>query len=380
MLKTKKSLNKLAITRMMNKPFSLYVHIPFCEKICDYCDFIKLQYFRKFAIPYLEALEKELESYDIGMLYTIYVGGGTPTALEDDLFEKLLKMLFPYTQQKCFVEYTVEANPESLSETKIKLMKQYGVNRVSLGVQSTDDRILEAINRHHTFKQVKEAVSLLKENGIDNINADLILGLPHASKELFKKDLENIVDLGVNHISCYSLTVHPHTVLFNKKFKPIDDDDMRELYDIAHEYLKSKGFAHYEVSNWAESNASLHNITYWRNQQYYGCGLGASGYIGDIRYKNTVNLDKYLKHEYVEEREVLTKRDKYVYEIMLALRSVHAGLTLSHIKEEYDVDLYEKWDVIEELIKEELIMYHAGEIAITYEGMMVLDQIILKLI
>ena len=115
----------------MNKPHSLYIHIPFCEKICDYCDFIKLQYFRKFAIPYLEALEKELKSYDIGELNTIYVGGGTPTALEDDLFEQLLKIIKPYSDG--VKEYTFEANPESLTESKIKLLKEYGVNRISLG-------------------------------------------------------------------------------------------------------------------------------------------------------------------------------------------------------------------------------------------------------
>ena len=366
----------------MNKPRSLYIHIPFCETICDYCDFTKLQYFRKFAVPYLEALKKELESYNIEELYTIYVGGGTPTALEDDLFEELLKIILPYKNNlttEYIAEYTFEANPESLTETKIKLMKQYGVNRVSIGVQSTDDRILKAVNRHHTFEQVKKAVSLLKENGIDNINADLIIGLPHSSKDLFKKDLENIVNLGINHISCYSLTVHPHTVLFSKGFEPTDDDGMRELYDIAHEYLDSKGFYHYEVSNWATRKPSFHNITYWRNQQYYGCGLGASGYIGDIRYKNTVNLDKYLKGEYVAEKEVLTKRDKFVYEIMLCLRTFEAELSLSYIKKEYGVDLFEKLDVIEELCEQGLIMRYCDEIRITYKGMMVLDQIILKL-
>ncbi len=369
---------------MNNKPRSLYIHIPFCEKICDYCDFTKLQYFRKFAIPYLDALEKELKSYQIDELYTIYVGGGTPTALDDDLFERLLKIISPYQKlmiHENFNEYTIEANPESLSESKIKLMKKYGVNRVSLGVQSTDDRILEAVNRHHTFTQVKKAISLLKENDIENINADLILGLPHASKKLFKKDLENLVNLGVKHISCYALTIHPHTVLYSKKYQPIDDDQMRELYDIAHEYLDSRGFYHYEVSNWAiPFYQSRHNITYWCNQEYYGCGLGASGYIGDTRYKNTTNLDKYLKGEYIAEEEKLTKKDKFVYEVMLCLRTYEAVLSMQKVREEYGVDLTKKMDIIEDLVNQGLLKFYNGEISITYAGMMVLDQIILKLI
>ena len=158
----------------MNKVNSLYIHIPFCHKICDYCDFTKLQYFRNFAIKYLEALKDELNSYQIKDLKTIYVGGGTPTALDDDLFEELLKIIDKYTSG--VQEYTFEANPESLSLNKIKMLKCHGVNRVSLGVQTTDDKILKAVNRDHSFAQVKTAIKNLKEMGIDNINVDVILG------------------------------------------------------------------------------------------------------------------------------------------------------------------------------------------------------------
>ena len=201
------------------------------------------------------------------------------------------------------------------------------------------------------------------------------------SKKLFKKDLENLVNLGVKHISCYALTIHPHTVLYSKKYQPIDDDQMRELYDIAHEYLDSRGFYHYEVSNWAiPSYQSRHNITYWCNQEYYGCGLGASGYIGDTRYKNTTNLDKYLKGEYIAEEEKLTKKDKFVYEVMLCLRTHEAVLSMQKVREEYGVDLTKKMDIIEDLVNQGLLKFYNGEISITYAGMMVLDQIILKLI
>ncbi len=363
----------------MNNPRSLYIHIPFCNKICDYCDFTKLQYFRKFAVSYLETLKKELASYNIKDLLTIYVGGGTPTALEDDLFEELLKIISPYNRG--VKEYTFEANPESLTESKIKLLKEYGVNRISLGVQSTDNKVLKAINREHDYEDVKRAIASLKQYDIDNINVDLILGLPHSSKSLLLKDLKNLTELGIKHISCYGLTIHPHTVLYNQGYKELEDDKMRELYDLVHNYLKDKGFVHYEVSNWAkEGYESLHNMTYWKNEEYYGCGLGAAGYIGDIRYKNTVNLDNYLKGEYIAEKEALTTKDKYDYEIMLVLRCIHAGLNFSKIKEEYDVDLYTKMDIINKFVNEGYLKFDNGAAYPTYEGMMILDTIILELL
>ena len=354
----------------MNNIHSLYIHIPFCNKICDYCDFTKLQYFRNFAVSYLKALKDELKSYKIKNLKTIYVGGGTPTALEDDLFLELLQMIDPYT--KGVEEYTFEANPESLTIKKIKMLKEHSVNRISIGVQTTNDKILQAVNRDHTFEQVKTAIKNLKDNGIDNINVDLILGLPHSSKKILKEDLKNVLSLDIKHISCYGLTVNPHTALYNNGFKEPESDVLRDFYDEAEQTLKSQGFVHYEVSNWAKPGyQSEHNLTYWRNEQYYGCGLGASGYIKDIRYKNTVNLSQYLKRVFVSEKEKVSEKDKITYQIMLNLRTIE-GLDVNFVKG--------KESIVEELIKRNLLVKKNDCLIPTFEGMMILDQIILKLL
>ena len=354
----------------MNNIHSLYIHIPFCDKICDYCDFTKLQYFRNFAVSYLKTLKDELKSYKIKNLKTIYVGGGTPTALEDDLFLGLLQMIDPYT--KGVKEYTFEANPESLSLNKIKMLREHGVNRISLGVQTTNDKILKMVNRDHTFEQVETAIKNLKDNAIDNINVDLILGLPHTSKKILKEDLKNVLSLDIKHISCYGLTVNPHTALFNRGFKEPESDVLRDFYDIVDKTLKENGFVHYEVSNWAKpGHMSEHNLTYWRNEEYYGVGLGASGYIKDIRYKNTVNLSQYLKRAFVSEKEKVSPRDKITYQIMLNLRTIE-GLDMSFVKG--------KELVVDELIQQGLLVKENDRLIPTYEGMMILDHVILSLL
>ena len=355
----------------MNKEInSLYIHIPFCNKICDYCDFTKLQYFRNFAIDYLKALKDELASYKIRTLKTIYVGGGTPIALEDDLFLELLQIIDPYKEG--VVEFTFEANPESLSLNKAKMLKEHGVNRVSIGVQTTNDEILKLVNRNHSFKQVQEAIKNLKGVGIDNINVDLILGLPHSSKKILEEDLKNILSLDVKHISCYGLTINPHTVLFSKGFQEPKSDVLRDFYDIVEQTLKNENFVHYEVSNWAKPGyESKHNLTYWRNEQYFGVGLGASGYIDSIRYKNTVNLSQYLKRAFVFEKEEVSSKDKNTYQIMLNLRTIE-GLDTKYIKG--------KESIVEELINEGLLVKSQNRVMPSYQGMMILDQIILKFI
>lgn len=364
----------------MNKVNSLYIHIPFCESICDYCDFAKLQYFHSFAEQYLIALKKELnERVDSKELKTIYIGGGTPTSLDDSQFEKLLSMIEPYS--KYIEEYTVEANPESLSLSKIKLMKKYGVNRLSIGVESTDDKILQSINRKHTFNDVKVAVKLARENGIDNINLDLIIGLPNVSMKMLDKDIKNILTLNPDHISCYSLTVHEHTVFYINEIQEPSEEFAYAAYKHINKVLEDSGFVHYEVSNWAKlGRESKHNLTYWNNERYYGIGLAASGYIDKLRYKNTTNFNKYVSFKNEIDEEIVTKKDEIEYEIMLRLRTVF-GLDLSNFKEQFGVDLLKlKERKIKEFIDDGHLTLEDNRLIATFEGMMILDKIVLDLL
>ena len=377
----KKPLKRLKITRMKkNNISSLYIHIPFCTHICAYCDFPKLQFFRSFGEKYLKVLKQELEEQvKTKDLKTIYIGGGTPTALDDDLFLELLKILEPYS--KYVIEYTVEVNPESLSLDKARMMKEYGVNRVSIGVQSTNDEILKLIGRKHSYLDVKKAVENLKSVGIDNYNVDLILGLPGVSLEMVKKDLKNLISLKPKHISTYSLTVHEHTKFALDKVEEPDEDFAYNLYKEVDEYLAKEGFSHYEVSNFAlRGYESKHNLVYWRNEEYYGIGLGAASYIAGVRYKNTDNLSKYLEGNFDKEIEELSFEDKIEYQIMLNLRTKE-GLNLADFKKEYDIDLYnDKKGIIDSFISRGYLKLENNILSPTFDGMMILDRIILDLI
>lgn len=369
--------------KMTNNPKSLYIHIPFCEQLCDYCDFPKLQYFRIYAEKYIDNLIDEIKSFKITQkLETIYIGGGTPTSLEDDLFEKLLKFLHIYVNDD--IEYTIEANPESLSENKIKMMKMYGVNRVSIGVESTDNKILKVINRKHTFEDVVFANKKLKEAGFANISFDLILGLPNVSLKMLEKDIINILDLNPTHISCYSLTVHPNTVFGINKVNEPNEDFSREAYDLIHNLLKEAGYRHYEVSNWCKDNKrSKHNLTYWKNNTYYGAGVGAAGYLSNYRYKNTRNIIEYNDNKVrVHEKEYLNTKDIRDYQIILNLRT-DEGIDLDEFKNRFNIDLLSEYnDIVSSLIDENLLIFDREKNALipTYEGFMVLDTIILKFI
>ena len=370
----------MPIKRKINRPVTaIYIHIPFCQHICDYCDFPKLQYFRLFGEKYLSSLKKEMESYNISdTIKTIYVGGGTPTALDDDLFLELLKIIKPYTPK--IEEYTFEANPESLSKEKLELMKEYGVNRISIGVQTTNDEVLRKIGRKHTFDDVKTAISLARKVGFDNLNVDLIIGLPGVQKEQFKEDLANVVALGADHISCYSLTVHPNTMFFIKGISEPKEELSRELYDHAEEFLKKNGFIHYEISNWAKpGKESKHNLTYWKDEHYYGFGMGASGYLEDVRYTNTKSINKYNAGEYRDEEEQVFKDDDKLYYLMLNLRT-NRGIEFADYHFRFKTDfLAEHKETISRLVNQGLLVLTEDRIYPTYDGMMVLDQLIMEL-
>lgn len=363
---------------MKNNAHSLYLHIPFCNHICNYCDFPKLQYFSNFADQYIKSVEKELNLYQINKLNTIYIGGGTPTSLSNAQLDRLLSFLDKYLTN--IKEYTIEANPESLTIEKLKIIKSHGINRISIGVESSHDNILCLINRHHTYLDVVKAVNNAKEIGIYNINLDLILGLPNYQEKMLIEDLEAITKLEPTHISCYSLTISPHTVFGIKGVRPQNDDMMRKYYDIVNDYLSKHGYTHYEVSNWAKKGyESKHNMTYWLNKEYIGVGLGAAGYINGVRYKNTLSLNKYLDTNFEIDKEIVDQKSNITYQIMLNLRT-NKGLNLNKIKQMgYDLAI-EKKSEIKSLIDNRLILLKNNRLIPTYEGMMLLDKIILDLL
>ncbi len=368
---------------MNNKPESLYIHIPFCASICDYCDFTKLQYFSIFADKYIPALIDEIESFNINhKLKTIYIGGGTPSVFSYEQLETLLSYLDKYSLN--IEEFTIEVNPESIDIEKLKLFKKHNVNRISMGVESTHDHILKKIGRVHTFKDVQEKVKLIREAGFNNLALDLILGLPNVSETLLKEDIKNIVSLNPETISLYSLTVHENTKFYLDGVKEKDEDIIRDMYDMCNDILSKDNYIHYEVSCWAKENkVSKHNLAYWTNKQYYGAGLGASGYVNQYRYKNIKNLIKYFDaSSKVEVKEEVSLKDNKIYEIYLNLRT-YFGLDLSIYQDKFKEDLMvTKKEEINDFIFKGLLIFDkkTNTLKTTYDGLMTLDNIVVSLI
>lgn len=358
----------------VNKAKSIYIHIPFCEHICAYCDFTKLIYNERFAKDYVDVLLYEIDSYSPGKMDTIYIGGGTPTSLCDEDFERILKKVSILLNEGG--EFSVEANVENLSKEKLLLMKKYGVNRLSIGVESTHDNILKEINRHHTFYDAINKVRLAKEMGFSRINVDLIYGLPNQKKTLLVEDLKNLLSLDVGHISIYSLSVNPGSMFYNRGIKELDQDESREQYDLILETLREHGYKRYEISNFARKKEySRHNLTYWRDLPYIGVGLGASGYIGNIRYTNTRSLSEYLKGNYITFKEEIDEKRHLEDYLMLNLR-LEDGFKLKDFEETFGYSFKDKFA---DVVDQSLIVIDDETVRLTDDGLMILDRVLLKL-
>ncbi len=326
----------------------VYLHLPFCSSICSYCDFPKVLYDKKYIDRYLDCLEEEVKSrYLDEEVVSIFIGGGTPTALDDYELEKLLKITKIF-QVKEEYEFTVESNVESLTEEKIKLLREYGVNRVSLGVQSFREEILRELNRHHDQAMVKDVVYQLKKYGIQNISMDYIYGVD-SFVDGVREDIQMFLELDIPHISCYSLIVEDGTLLKIRGFQNIDDEIDREMYQMIERMLEEKGYIHYEISNYGkEGYFSCHNLNYWNNGEYYGFGLGAVSYLDSIRRMNTRNLSKYLEREYLYQEEKEDMDIRISNEFILGFRKLE-GILISSFYQKYQKDIMKCYDV-EELI------------------------------
>lgn len=358
---------------------SVYIHIPFCRNICSYCDFCKLLYKKDWADLYLNKLNEEiLDRYLDDEIKTIYIGGGTPSCLSLSQIKKLLEIChnFHLSSQ---IEFTFECNLDDITEEILYLLKLNGVNRLSIGIQSFNEDNLYFLNRKHTLEEAEEKMALIRKLRFNNVNIDLMYALPTEDLSVLKKDLTMFLKLEPDHISTYSLMIEPHTMLYQKRIKPISEDMDSLMYKTIIKTLEKKDYHHYEVSNFAkEGYESKHNLTYWNNEEYYGFGLGASGYIDDIRYTNTKSLKNYLDGFYHGEQEILSLKDAMDNELMLGFRKCE-GISLEKFKRKFGKNMEDCYP-IKSLLKNKDLKEEDGYIFIPKDKFYIMNEILLKMI
>ena len=374
---------------MQTKPTSAYVHIPFCTQICYYCDFSKVFIKNQPVDSYLEHLIEEYHSYDIKKLRTLYIGGGTPTALSAPQLAFLLEKLTDKLDLSYLEELTIEANPGDLDQEKIAVLKDSPVNRVSLGVQTFNDRMLKQIGRSHLEKDIYENIANLKKAGFDNISIDLIYALPKQTMEDVKTNVAKAIALDIPHMSLYSLILENHTVFMNRMRRgklPLPKEDLEaEMFEYIIAELEKAGFEHYEISNFSKPGfESCHNLMYWDNAEYYGIGAGASGYVDGVRYKNHGPIRHYLQaveagNARVQE-EVLTLKEKMEEEMFLGLRK-KSGVSKKRFEEKFGLSFEDQYgSVVSELTEQGLLVPDRDIVRMTKQGLFLGDTVAEKFI
>ena len=352
---------------------SVYIHIPFCSSICSYCDFCKILKNDKYINKYLNALKKEIKTnYKGEMVKTLYIGGGTPSSLSLESLKKLFSIIKIFNLDKnC--EITFETNSEDLTKEKINFLKKY-INRLSIGVQTFDKNLIKILNRKLNLDNIKLAC-----HNFDNVNIDLMYGFQSQTLNDLKEDLNKIIKLNPKHISTYCLILEPHTKLYIDKYKTLDDDKEREMYDLINKTLKENNYIRYELSNFSKPGfESKHNLTYWNNEKYYGFGLGASGYIDNVRYENTRSLNEYLKGNYLLEKHELSLKETIQNEFILGLRKIK-GLNKEKFYQKYKIEI-KKVPEVKRLLKENLLLEDAENIYINPKYLYTSNEIMLNFI
>ncbi|WP_035380220.1 radical SAM family heme chaperone HemW [Fervidicella metallireducens] len=360
---------------------SLYVHIPFCIKKCLYCDFnsnsdLNLQ------DAYVEALIKEIRSLDYDEFNTIFVGGGTPTILNLKNMEKLLKELMKFNSK----EFTFEANPGTITGDKIKLLKEFGVNRISMGLQAWQDRLLKKLGRVHDLNDFLFSYDLIRKEQFNNVNIDLMFAIPEQSVEDWIETVDNVLKIKPEHISCYSLIIEEGTPFYKMEMegelKVVDESDERQMYYYSVSKLNSNGLNQYEISNFSMNGYECkHNITYWKNKEYIGVGSGAHSYENGFRYFNIRKTDGYIKAmangSAVEERIKITKNDEISEYMFLGLRMIE-GINKKDFEERFNLkveDIFQK-EIIK-LERQNLIINDKSSIKLTPKGIDLSNQVFL---
>lgn len=368
---------------------AVYVHVPFCEQICHYCDFNKFYLAKQPVDDYLSFCEMEivntLERFPTDKIKTIYVGGGTPTALSTKQLEKLLTTLKQHFPMVHNYEWTVEVNPGSADEEKMAMLKKVGVNRLSIGAQTFDRGLLQKIGRDHQPEDVEKTVIMAREAGILNLSVDLMFGLPGQTIDQWQATLSEVVQLPLQHVSAYSLKVEEKTVFYQLwskgKLTLPGEDSEGDMYELLQRELNMGGFEQYEISNFSKPGyKSRHNLTYWNNEEYYGIGAGAHSYLGGSRRVNHGPLPKYMEamrktgFPYREEH-LVSKKERMEEEMFMGLRKL-SGVSYGSFRKKYNAVLEEVFpEVIQTLISKGLLVKEDNSIRLSKKGLLLANEV-----
>ncbi|MVX58715.1 oxygen-independent coproporphyrinogen III oxidase [Streptococcus danieliae] len=369
---------------MNTKPRAAYVHIPFCTQICHYCDFSKVFIKNQPVDDYLRALLAEIRAYEPGPVDTLYIGGGTPSALSAAQLEFLLEGLASIFDMSQVQEWTLEANPGDLSQDKIEVMANAGLNRISLGVQTFNDRELRQIGRMHQEKDIYDNIDRLKAAGFHNISIDLIYALPNQTMEQVKTNVQKALALDIPHMSLYSLILENHTVFMNRMRRgqlnlPQEDLEVDMFHYIINS-LKEAGYDHYEISNFCRPGyESRHNLMYWDNAEYYGLGAGASGYLNGVRYRNHGPIRHYLNAVEAGNARVyeekLSLKEQMEEELFLGLRK-RAGVSIQRFEQKFQrsfEDIYGA--IVAQMLEEGLLIREGDRLRTSQKGLFLGDTV-----
>ena len=358
----------------------IYIHIPFCKSRCKYCDFFSTIHLEKQA-QYVEALlaEWHMRQHElIEPIHTIYIGGGTPSTLDNAALDRILLAILSTCPDSRPHEITIEANPGDITLEKAQAWRAMGINRLSIGIQSFDDELLQLIGRRHTAEQARQAVAIAQAAGFDNVSIDLMYALPSQTMRHWQHDVAEALQLGVQHISTYGLIYEEGTVLMtlldHGLIEAVDEDTEMQMYDYLVDELTANNYLHYEVSNFAlQNHQSKHNSNYWNNTPYIGLGAGAHSYDGKARRWNVNNLDLYIEqalaHNLQPEQEILSPENLHTERIMLGLRT-NQGVTIEEINYNKAIPY----------IQQGLLVKKDNHIAATTKGFHILNRIIEDLI
>lgn len=334
-------------------PLAVYIHIPFCIKKCEYCDFLSAAADENTKQIYIQALKAEIYNFkqkaNKYQIKSIFFGGGTPSSIEAEQIAEVLKSLwevFEWKNEK-EIEITIECNPGTLTKEKLLCYRQAGINRLSIGLQSADEIELKLLGRIHTYEIFEENYQLARKIGFKNINIDLMSALPNQTLEKFQYTLKKVVSLNPEHLSVYSLIIEENTPFYSKYFSKIElpsEEEDREIYAWTRTYLRENGYFQYEISNYAKKGyESFHNNTYWKRGEYVGFGLGASSFLTNERYHNETNLKQYIKSanngkDLRREIEKISVKDAMAEFMFLGLRRIE-GISKQEFLEQFQVPI-----------------------------------------